>query len=351
MITPAARSTVTSEEVQMDPRRELLRIVHNHFLETAEWPEIRPLQLQFRRQLGYVPKLAAEIGRDIIICDDSERGECRLTLRGVAQLDGANPDSDIAHFLFAVRALAAHYVANGAVNVSVADLVADLHLSDLQIRRVGELMHIAPSLWTGFGKGEGGIPSLTPYSQVWYYEDVDSVEAYYEALNRASDDQRAAHQLQPTGYTPPPRSKGASRFGWSGASTTVMQYVDPTRLDELRALTPTTFDLRRLIALCEELNLCAQNQCLHATAMLTRAIIDHVPPIFKEKSFAGVANNYSGTKSFKISMRHLEQSARSIADGHLHSHIRNKEVLPTVTQVDFSRDLDVLLAEIVRLLT
>ena len=102
--------------------------------------------------------------------------------------------------------------------------------------------------------------------------------------------------------------------------------------------------------MCEELNRCAENDCVLATAMLTRAIIDHVPPIFNAKSFDEVANNYRGSKSFKESMKHLSTSARSIADGHLHVQIRKKEVLPTRRQVDFSHDIDVLLGEIVRIL-
>jgi hypothetical protein len=67
-------------------------------------------------------------------------------------------------------------------------------------------------------------------------------------------------------------------------------------------------------------------------------------------AFAEVANNYSGSRSFKESMQHLDLSARKIGDAHLHTQIRTKEILPTATQVNFANDLDVLLAEIVRIL-
>jgi hypothetical protein len=83
--------------------------------------------------------------------------------------------------------------------------------------------------------------------------------------------------------------------------------------------------------------------------MLTRALMDHVPPIFGQSTFEGIANNYSGTKSFKDSMRHLQGSSRSIANAHLHTPIRRSESLPTSTQVNFRQDLDVLLSEIVRI--
>jgi len=127
-------------------------------------------------------------------------------------------------------------------------------------------------------------------------------------------------------------------------------YVDLSRIDELRQLNSSKFDLTKLIRLCEELNKCDANQCYLATAMLTRAILDHIPPLFQCDRFSQVANNYKGSKSFKESMRHLANSSRKIADAHLHIQIRNKETLPNKTQVDFSNDLDVLLAEIVRIL-
>ena len=42
------------------------------------------------------------------------------------------------------------------------------------------------------------------------------------------------------------------------------------------------------------------------------------------------------------------ESARTIADQHLHAAIRAREVIPAFPQVDFRAELDLLLAEIVR---
>lgn len=84
--------------------------------------------------------------------------------------------------------------------------------------------------------------------------------------------------------------------------------------------------------------------------MLTRAILDHVPPLFGCGSFTEVANNYpDGSKSFRQLMGNLDTSSRKISDGYLHTQIRKKEVLPTPTQVDFSQAIDSLLAEIIRI--
>lgn len=129
--------------------------------------------------------------------------------------------------------------------------------------------------------------------------------------------------------------------------TSRFEYVDQKRIDELRKL--RGFDPQRLIQLCEELNASFKVGGLFGPAMLVRAILDHVPPIFGLKTFSEVSSQYSaGTRSFKESMARLDSSLRKIADSYLHTHIRQKESLPTVTQINFSNDLDVLLAEIIR---
>ncbi len=128
-------------------------------------------------------------------------------------------------------------------------------------------------------------------------------------------------------------------------------FVSESRIAQIRPLGPTAFDLCKLVRLCEELNIAYSGGALLATAMLTRAVLDHVPPLFGMVTFTEVANNYSGTRSFKETMKRLEEAARKIADGHLHGQIRTKETLPEPQQVNFAAEVDVLLAEIVRTLT
>lgn len=75
--------------------------------------------------------------------------------------------------------------------------------------------------------------------------------------------------------------------------------IAPARIMELRKLQSNSYDFTKLIRLCEELNTAYANGCFFATVMITRAIIDHVPPVFGLQKFPHVANNYSGAKSFK----------------------------------------------------
>ena len=131
----------------------------------------------------------------------------------------------------------------------------------------------------------------------------------------------------------------------------IHDFVDLDRISELRGIASSSFDLAKLIRLCEELNSCYDNGNYYAVGMLVRAILDHVPTIFGRKNFAEIANNYSGGgRSFKKVMQHLENSSRNIADLYLHTQARSKEILPNKTQVNFSNDLDLLLAEIIRVL-
>lgn len=133
------------------------------------------------------------------------------------------------------------------------------------------------------------------------------------------------------------------------AKSGAYNFVNQNRIKELKTIKNDDFDITKLIRFCEELNSAFSLENFLSTAMLVRAIADHIPPIFGKTSFTEVANNH-GSKSFKESMKNLDNSSRKISDSHLHTQIRKKEVLPNSNQVDFSNDLDVLLAEIYRVL-
>jgi hypothetical protein len=127
-------------------------------------------------------------------------------------------------------------------------------------------------------------------------------------------------------------------------------FIADIRIDELRKTTSSDFDFQKLIRLCEELNSSFDNGNYYAAAMLTRGILDHVPPLFGATNFTQVANNYAaGSKSFKETMQHLQNTSRKVSDDHLHGQIRKSETLPTAQQVWCGQQIDMLLAEIVRI--
>ncbi|MEO6984042.1 MAG: hypothetical protein ABI155_01700, partial [Paralcaligenes sp.] len=127
-------------------------------------------------------------------------------------------------------------------------------------------------------------------------------------------------------------------------------YVDPQRIIQLQSIKVDDWDLKRLVQLLYELNIAHSHEMHMATAMLVRAITDHIAPMFKCKSFSEVANQYAAPRSFSDQMKQLDTSLRKVADSFLHQQIRRSEVLPLGPQVDFRSAVDVLLSEIVRVL-
>src|SRR5471032_3490508 len=129
------------------------------------------------------------------------------------------------------------------------------------------------------------------------------------------------------------------------------KFVTGARLDALKHIEHPNFDCTRLICLCEELNACAAGRHAHAVILLTRAILDHIPPVFNLKSFAEVAANYGGAgRSFKACAERLEQHARKVADRLLHQSMRKSEIAPELKEVAFSQELEAVLAEVCRIL-
>ncbi len=127
-------------------------------------------------------------------------------------------------------------------------------------------------------------------------------------------------------------------------------YVDAQRILQLQSIRGGAWDMKRLVRLLQEVNIANANEMHMATAMLVRAVTDHVAPVLQCKNFGEVASNYIAPRSFSDQMKQLDVSLRKVADTHLHQQIRKSEVLPLGPQVDFKAALDVLLSEIVRVL-
>jgi len=126
-------------------------------------------------------------------------------------------------------------------------------------------------------------------------------------------------------------------------------FLDIEKIQRLKGFELKEFDFKRLIQLCSELNDNFKNKNYLTVAILGRCIINHIPPIFGFNTFNEVSNNY-GSQSFKKTMNHLNITMRSIADSFLHDTIRNIESIPSVEQINFSQDFDVLFSEILRIL-
>ena len=144
--------------------------------------------------------------------------------------------------------------------------------------------------------------------------------------------------------------RGKSSKSAAVAVVNVDAYVAAERLDKLRAAKSTSFDLSKLIRMCEELNLAWSNESYYSVAALLRALLDHVPPIFAQPNFVSVVAQTSG-KSLKAHLEALGIAARNNADLHLHEQIKAQHTLPTSTQVDQRSHFYHLLGEIISRVT
>lgn len=211
-----------------------------------------------------------------------------------------------------------------------------------------------------------GRPAEEPVVQRWHSRLAPPSPYPPGVLRPCSDSRinRSSHRFHAQAYMEPGKAPAWDRIAeleskfpnqpmphLQVSNLGAYSFVSEARIAQLRALAPTTFDLRKLVRLCEEINITYAGGAFLATAMLTRAILDHVPPIFAVTTFSQVASNYLGPRSFKDTMERLEKAARKIADGYLHGHIRAKEALPEPQQVNFAAEVDALLAEIVRILS
>jgi len=123
-------------------------------------------------------------------------------------------------------------------------------------------------------------------------------------------------------------------------------FVDLKIIEELRSAINSSFDLSKVIRFCEEINSSFSIGNYIATTLLIRALINHIPPVFGQKTFQQVISQVS--KSRRELFKSLEEISRDVADLHTHDLIRHNENLPTRNQVEpFKPSLEVLLHEVV----
>ncbi|MCW3848766.1 hypothetical protein OF829_16130 [Sphingomonas sp. LB-2] len=122
-------------------------------------------------------------------------------------------------------------------------------------------------------------------------------------------------------------------------------FIAPEVLVQLRAATPTTFDFKKLIRFCEELDDAYRRGNYLSSVLLIRAIMNHVPPVFGQQTFGAVVSQAG--RSVKPMLERLEHEARPIADLHTHFLIRQRESLPTKNQVEpYKGPFELLLQEV-----
>lgn len=317
-----------------------LKEIWRFTLETGKIPEYKVIRIGILNELeqGFIP---SKIDSSLVKNNATE-----ITFLGVLQI-AENVDQ-----LLSDANKIISYVKNkliedpSAYNFSTFTIGNDLVLDEKYVRIIFSLVCGYGSFWNSAGSNtpekQFGYNQFTvndPHTIDFYlnFTDINStIREYFINQMKYADEANLYKPLRTR-----------------SAANKASDFVDLGRIDELKEISQGRFDLSKLIRLCEELNSNHDSNNYYAIALLTRAIIDHIPPVFGVKNFTEVANNYkseNNERSFKKQMSHLDNSLRSVGDTSIHSQIRSSEVLPNMIQIDFRSDLDVLLAELIRLL-
>jgi hypothetical protein len=200
-------------------------------------------------------------------------------------------------------------------------------ITKLSISKLSQLLHListfdGSNFWSGHGYENNGN---------FIYINVDSEDVIDEYISYIDieDYLKKENFMMRAFKSILERNKNEKNLIRAKDHTNI--FVEDERIVELKKIKTEKFDLSKL------------------AIFLIRSILDHIPPIFGEKSFIGVVSNLS--KSTKEILDKLENTSRKIADKHLHTQISKKQTLPNARQISFYAELDFLLCEIIEKLT
>ena len=351
---PKATSVIKLREVLDITQKIVLEKLWDHYLETGRHCPKRKVAIDLPGVR--LSEVLSSISGDLMFeAQDNSVKVIQVTLLGSLMTNqGSNLFKLLAAFTDFIKTTALKD--SGILTVSNTDTPTALKLKEEAQRYLFRALTLgmpgrAPFHLSSWGADGTWTASIT--EEVVDLIDVDDGATYLDSFLAASFDQSSPAQENER-FSRMYKSTFPVSFGTSAEANSsepaINLYIATERIDSIRSSSTKAFDTKRLARLCEEINDCAIRNNAHAVIVLVRAVLDHVPPIFKCKTFAEVANNYPGGKSFGDAMKHLEKVSRSIANMHLHTQIRSTEALPNMTQVTFSQDLDVLLSELHRLL-
>lgn len=123
-------------------------------------------------------------------------------------------------------------------------------------------------------------------------------------------------------------------------------FVDKDLLEKLKLARSNKFDFSKLIKFIEELNINYKMGNYLSAILLLRAIINHIPPIFRFKTFPEYVSQ--ANRSIKSILQKLLCEAKPISDLHNHITIRKLENLPSKNQIEpYKPSVEILINEII----
>ena len=316
----------------------LLQVVYDEFRTQTAWPTTYAVDRVF---LKTVKRRRADLSAAAILRDLPEglvmgggprpvpapQDRITLSISAVARCAGAEPDVDA--FLRAVRWGAAQEMKRepdlGETSVRVdrkqmQRAIPRAFRSDpAAMDRLFALLSVHHWGTTGSGRPSDGAPwHINLGHDVRRFRSVRSVEDFIDArLSWCEEDER--HPRIPVPIEADDEQQPGLRV-----------YLNPKILAQLRVVSGAAWDTTKVVGLAMELDTCTRTGCVFAAHALLRALLDHVPPLFGQKGFAGVASNHSWTQTDRKHMKKLE-SFRDQGDDALHRQISNR---PDILMID-----------------
>ncbi|WP_038842532.1 hypothetical protein [Salinispora arenicola] len=279
----------------------LLQVVYDEFRAGVSWPTMYQVDRAFIRLKLRGGASAVAILRglpDGLLMRNQSRpdpipqDEIKLTISGVARCDGGG--DDVEAFLRAVRWCAKQEVrrepetGQASVRVSRKEIAravpARLRADATRMDRLYLLLTLHHWGTVGSGRSPDGADwelSLGP--EVRRFKNVRSAEEFIDARVGWCEEEERRLQTHPAAGVeqriddvPGPRV-----------------YVSPHVVDQLRTAPKGRWDTTKLIALAKELDACVQAGHVYASHAVLRALLDHVPPLFGQKTFSAVASSHS----------------------------------------------------------
>ncbi|MGW6648281.1 hypothetical protein ACWGA4_00350 [Streptomyces rubiginosohelvolus] len=306
-------------------QQELLQIVWNVFASTSEWPTFDWVDRKLDRQGIDTVAALAQLPDGLMrgLPDPSrpvpqDDALLELTIAGAARCNGS---SDVVLLFLALIRVLAETERNwqtgpGGEKPNLSNHAAMRRLDLMPIEEHATLLLQARTLAQfepgieGYHIANGsGTWTLRVGRSIRPFREVGDIGAYWctrEALRA------------PTPVSPANRSGGSQEMlnvVQSGSS-----YISDEIITALENAT-TKYKLDKLSALARELNENYSAGRPYASQMLLRAILDHVPPAFGQKTFDSVVANVSWSRTDKAHVRKLRDT-RASADDVLHRQIR-----------------------------
>ncbi|MFC1408172.1 hypothetical protein ACEZCY_02625 [Streptacidiphilus sp. N1-12] len=187
------------------------------------------------------------------------------------------------------------------------------------IRRLPEVFNREPILPGSFATLQGGDWTYVITRKVTRFAAVYDIRGYVATtLELLQGDDTPT----PSAITAPPVP--------AALEAAPAPYIDADLITELEKVgAASNWDLKKLLAILRELNSNIADRHPFAAAALIRAVMDHIPPAFGQKGFAGMASSYKWSET---DGKHAKALAghRIVGDDVMHRQVSREKDLITM---------------------